>query len=61
MIIKIPSNLEKKEFLLVFNRLNELIAIAQAQIGYKTSQNLNTSDLIALNLNDKGYYLRRKQ
>ncbi|TFG24717.1 MAG: hypothetical protein EU529_03220 [Promethearchaeota archaeon] len=61
MIIKISSNLGKKEFLLVFNRLNELIAIARSQIDYKTSQNLNITDLIALNLNDKGYYLRREQ
>ena len=61
MITNIPSNLEKKQFVIVFNRLNELIAIARAQIGYKSSQNLNSSDLIALNLNDKGYYLRREQ
>jgi len=61
LIIEISNKLNKKDFLLVLNQSKELIAIALSQVNYKTFQNLNPKDVIALNLVDKGYYLRKKQ
>ncbi len=61
MIEKIPTGLQKNAFLLVFNLTNELIAIAKSQVNYVTYENLNLKDPIAINLVDKGYYLRKKQ
>ncbi|MFX1314560.1 MAG: hypothetical protein ACFE9T_01760 [Promethearchaeota archaeon] len=61
MILNIPLNLKKNSFLLVFNPNNELIAIANSKVSYSAYQNLNYNDLVALNLVDKGYYLRKKQ
>ncbi|MFX1410268.1 MAG: hypothetical protein ACFFA6_07940 [Promethearchaeota archaeon] len=61
MILNIPLKLKKSSFLLVFNLNNELIAIANSKVSYSTYQNLNHNDLVALNLVDKGYYLRKKQ
>ncbi|MFX1277737.1 MAG: PUA domain-containing protein [Promethearchaeota archaeon] len=61
MITNIHVNLKKKDFLLVFNQLNELIAIAQSQVDFEDIQNLEPNKSIAINLVDKGYYLRKKQ
>ena len=61
MIINIHVNLKKNDFLLVFNQLNELVAIAQSQVDFDEIQNLKPNESIAINLVDKGYYLRRKQ
>jgi len=61
MIEKIPTGLQKNAFLLVFNLTNELIAIAKSQVNYVTYENLNLKDPIAINLVDKGYYLRKRQ
>jgi len=60
-IIEISNGLKKDDFLLILNQSNELIAIAHSKVNYKTFQNLNPKDMIALNLVDKGYYLRKKQ
>lgn len=61
MITKIPVELKRNSFLLVFNLDNELIALAKSQVDYLTYQNSNHNDIVALNLVDKGYYLRKKQ
>jgi ribosome biogenesis protein Nip4 len=61
MTVKVPKELQKNSFLLVFNLDNELIALAKSQVNYLTYQNLNHNDLVAINLVDKGYYLRKKQ
>lgn len=61
MISKIPSTLRKNEFLFIFNRKKELIAIARSQVDYLTCQDLKPKEVIAQNLIDKGYYLRKKQ
>lgn len=61
MIAKIPTELKRNSFLLVFNLENELIALAKSQVDYLTYQNFSHSDIVALNLVDKGYYLRKKQ
>ncbi|MFX1329380.1 MAG: hypothetical protein ACFE91_14720 [Promethearchaeota archaeon] len=61
MISKISSNLEKGDFLLVFNEMNEILAIAQSKVENKKIKQLKSEDIIAYNLNDKGHYLREKQ
>jgi len=60
-ITKIPQTLKKNELLLVFNRSKELIALSLCQVNHSKSQELNPNEKIALNLVDKGYYLRIKQ
>ena len=60
-IYKIPENLDKNKFLLIFNQSNELISIAQSQVDKEEYPNLKSNDLVTLNLIDKGYYLRIKQ
>ena len=60
-ISKIPENLKKNKFLLIFNTSNELLSIAQSQIDKEQYLNLKSYELVALNLIDKGYYLRIKQ
>ena len=61
MVIKTPSNLQKDDFLLIFNDLNEILAIAQSKIESNIIQNLKPKDIVALNMSDKGTYLREKQ
>ena len=61
MITKIPPNLEKQNLLLVFNDSNELISLARSQIFNRDYQDLKSNDVVAMNLIDKGYYLRKKQ
>jgi len=61
MLFKEPFNLQKEDFLLVFNKLNEVIAIAKSIINYQNISNIEPNKIIAINLNDKGVYLRIKQ
>ena len=61
MIIRISPKLNKSDFLLVFNQNDELIAISISTVYYNIYKKLNPNDLVALNLIDKGYYLREKQ
>jgi len=61
MIEGLPSNLKKNGFLLVFNQAKELIAVAKSQVDFQTSLKLKDNNIIALNLVDKGSYLRIKQ
>lgn len=61
MIAKISPSVKKNDFLLVFNQKSELIAIARSQLDCFSIENLNPKAIVALNLIDKGYYLRKKQ
>ena len=61
MVAKISNKLKKNDLILIFNKSNESIALAQSLIDYNTYQNLNPAKPIALNLVDKGYYLRERQ
>ncbi len=61
MIFKVPDTLKERTFLLVFNRLKELLTIAVSRVNYSQINGLVPDGLIALNLVDKGYYLREKQ
>ncbi|MFX0137260.1 MAG: hypothetical protein ACFFDN_26720 [Candidatus Hodarchaeota archaeon] len=60
-VIKMPLNLQEKDLLLVINEMNEILAIAQSKVKSKIITQLKSEDIIALNLNDKGIYLREKQ
>ena len=60
-LFKTPKSLEKNTFLLIFNKSNELIAIGYSQVDYDSIYNLRPKDIIATNLKDKGYYLRKEQ
>ena len=61
MIVKTPNNLKENSFLLVFNNLDEIIGIALSHINAKNIQSLKPKDTIAINLSDKGFYLRKNQ
>jgi len=61
MVRMMPLELKKNDFLVVFNQNQEIIAIAKSLIDYKSYQNLDSNKITALNLVDKGYYLRKKQ
>lgn len=61
MILNISHDLKKNNLVLVFNQVNELISIANIKADYSTIQNFKPTEVIALNLVDKGYYLRKKQ
>ncbi len=61
MIIKISNEVKKNDFLLVFNHSNELICIARSQVDFEEFKNLKANEIVAFNLIDKGYYLRKKQ
>ena len=60
-IAEITTELKKGVFLLVFNLEKELIAIAKSQVNYPIYKNLNPNEMVAINLVDKGYYLRKRQ
>lgn len=61
MIKKLPKILNQNDFLIVFNDINEIIAIAQSLVENESYQKLRPDNIIAVNLSDKGKYLRRKQ
>jgi ribosome biogenesis protein Nip4 len=61
MLIKKSYDFGEKDFMLVFNEKNEIIAISRATVESDQVQNLRAEDLIAINLSDKGIYLREKQ
>ncbi|MFX1313839.1 MAG: hypothetical protein ACFFHD_14710 [Promethearchaeota archaeon] len=61
MIIKIPKNVNQRDILIVVNKFDEIIAIAQSKYHYPKIQKLRPKDIVAITLSDKGYYLRKNQ
>lgn len=61
MVLKIPSNLHVNDFLVIINEIDEIIAIARSRIDKMDYQYLKSESIIAMNLCDKGIYLRKKQ
>ncbi|MBY8990047.1 MAG: hypothetical protein KGD58_04760 [Candidatus Lokiarchaeota archaeon] len=59
--INIPFHLRKNDFLVINNEKNEICAIAQSLINKQDLASLNPGEIIALNLVDMGYYLRKIQ
>lgn len=56
----ISPDLTKNDFLLIFNMSDEIIAIANSKVDYLESKGLENNEIIAFNLVDKGYYLRKQ-
>lgn len=61
MVLKTSSDLKKGDFLLIFNNIDEILAIAQSKVDIINLQQAQPNDIIALNLSDKGIYLRERQ
>ncbi|MFX1569490.1 MAG: PUA domain-containing protein [Promethearchaeota archaeon] len=61
MVVNTSSNLKKGDFLLVFNEADEILAIAQSKVDILTLKHCKSNEIIAINLSDKGIYLREKQ
>lgn len=60
-VINIPAKLRKDELLVIMNEQNEFCALAQSLIVNQDFTRINPLDIMALNLIDKGYYLRKMQ
>jgi len=61
MVTKTPSNLQKGDLLIIFNDMNEILAIAYSKVENKILQQLKSNNVVASNLSDKGIYLRENQ
>ena len=61
MVETVSPLLNNKDLILVMNEMNEILAIAYSKIESNQISQLKSKDLIAINLRDKGYYLRVKQ
>lgn len=61
MVAKKPTKLEQGDFILFLNDEDEILAIGQSKVDINTLKNAKPNDIIALNLSDKGIYLREKQ
>ncbi|MFX1452735.1 MAG: hypothetical protein ACFFCM_17995 [Promethearchaeota archaeon] len=61
MIIEKLYNFNRNDILLVFNEREELISLSKAKIDGNNFKNVKTEQIIALNLSDKGIYLRERQ
>ena len=61
MIYTIPNSLKKNDIILIFNRNEEIIALALSKINYQNTQKDLPDEVIATNLTDKGLYLRVDQ
>ncbi len=60
MVIKHPTDLKKKDFLLVLNEFHEIIGLGLSQASSELSLSLKPNDIFALNVSDKGQYLRNQ-
>ncbi|TFF99391.1 MAG: hypothetical protein EU542_09055, partial [Promethearchaeota archaeon] len=54
-------SIEKGKIIFLFSEINELLSISLLTKNIDSFNKMNESDLIATNLIDKGYYLRKKQ
>jgi len=61
MVDKIPEGLEREDFVLILNQSNEIIAFCRSKVNRDEIDALKPKEVIAINLIDKGIYLRRKQ
>jgi len=61
MVSKSPTNLKKKDFLLLLNEFEEIIGLGISRVNNETILNLKPKDIFAGNISDKGQYLRRRQ
>lgn len=60
MLLEFPK-ISRKQLYIVLNSRNEVIALAKLLIDLTNLEKLKPTDIIAINLVDKGYYLRKEQ
>jgi len=60
MVITPPINLKKKDFLLVQNEFHEIIGLGYSQARSELILSLKPNDIFAINISDKGQYLRKE-
>ncbi|GAH74587.1 unnamed protein product, partial [marine sediment metagenome] len=61
MVRKSPNTLKKEDFLLILNNIDEIIGLGISRVNNEILLNLKPSDVFAINIKDKGEYLRRRQ
>jgi len=61
MVRKSPNTLEKEDFLLILNKFDEIIGLGISRVNNEILSNLKPNDVFAINIKDKGEYLRRSQ
>ena len=61
MVVKSSEKLKERDFLLIFNVHDEMIAIARSRVNSTSFMNLKAKEIICINLSDKGFYLRIDQ
>ena len=61
MLSNFSLELKINDLVVVLNELNEILAISIIKVDGNNFYNLESDDIIALNLIDKGYYLRKNQ
>lgn len=60
MIDTLPKHTKRNSYLIIYNQFNELIAITYLIKENYEIEKFHDSEIIALNLIDKGYYLRKQ-
>ncbi len=60
MINSYLGHIEKNNFIIIYNKLDELIAIGYLNQKNNEINSLQENEIIALNLIDKGYFLRKQ-
>ena len=61
MVSKSPNTLKKENFLLILNNFDEILGLGISRVNNEILSNLKPRDVFAINIKDKGQYLRRKQ
>lgn len=61
VVRKSPNNLEEKDFLVIVNKFDEIIGLGISRVNNETISNLKANEIIAINISDKGKYLRKRQ
>jgi ribosome biogenesis protein Nip4 len=61
MIEKFPHSIKINDFLIVINKLGEILGLALSKCEDKNIHSLGPKTISAINLSDKGYYLRKAQ
>jgi 60S ribosome subunit biogenesis protein NIP7 len=61
MVQKSSNTLMKEDFLLILNSQKEILGLGLSLVNNETLSYLKPSDVLAINIIDKGSYLRKKQ
>ncbi len=61
MVKKSPTNLKEKDFLLILNEIDEIVGLGISRVNNETISKVKPNDVYAINISDKGRYLRKKQ